>query len=39
MIQTYNKDVLEGKPIGDYGILNSTIIVGDISYKIKEVIL
>ena len=33
--QTYNKDVLEGKPIGDYGILNSTIIVGDISYKIK----
>ena len=34
--QTYNKDVLEGKPIGDYGILNSTIIVGDISYKIKR---
>jgi len=34
--QTYNKDVLEGKPIGDYGVLNSTIIVGDISYKIKR---
>ena len=34
--QTYNKDVLEGKPIGDYGILNSTILVSDISYKIKE---
>ena len=34
--QTYNKDILEGKPIGDYGILNSTIIVGDISYKIKR---
>jgi hypothetical protein len=34
--QTYNKDVLEGKPIGDYGILNSTIIVSDISYKIKD---
>ena len=33
--QTYNKDVLEGKPIGDYGILNSTILVSDISYKIK----
>ena len=34
--QTYNKDVLEGKPIGDYGILNSTIIVSDISYKVKD---
>ena len=34
--QTYNKDVLEGKPIGDYGILNSSIVVSDISYKIKE---
>lgn len=34
--QIYNKDVLEGKPIGDYGILNSTIIVCDISYKIKK---
>jgi len=34
--QTYNKDVLEGKPIGDYGILNSTILVSDISYKIKD---
>lgn len=33
--QTYNKDVLEGKPIGDYGILNSSIVVSDISYKIK----
>ncbi|MDG1425992.1 MAG: DUF6029 family protein [Flavobacteriales bacterium] len=33
--QTYNKDVLEGKPIGDYGVLNSTILVSDISYKIK----
>jgi hypothetical protein len=34
--QSYNKDVLEGKPIGDYGILNSTIVVSDISYKIKK---
>ena len=34
--QTYNKDVLEGKPIGDYGILNSSIVVSDVSYKIKE---
>jgi hypothetical protein len=34
--QTYNKDVLEGKPTGDYGILNSTIVVADISYKIKN---
>tara|TARA_B100001142_G_C14336875_1_gene656244 strand:+ start:724 stop:2382 length:1659 start_codon:yes stop_codon:yes gene_type:complete len=34
--QTYNKDLLEGKPTGDYGILNSTIIVADVSYKIKS---
>jgi hypothetical protein len=34
--QIYNKDILEGKPVGDYGVLNSTIIVGDISYKIKR---
>ena len=34
--QTYNKDLLEGKPTGDYGVLSSTIIVTDISYKIKQ---
>ena len=33
--QTYNRDFLEGHVPGDYGVLNSTIIVGDISYKIK----
>ncbi len=34
--QSYNKDVLEGKPIGEYGIIKSTIAVADISYKIKK---
>ena len=34
--QTYNRDFLEGKVTGDYGVLNSTIFVGDISYKINE---
>ena len=34
--QTYNRDVLEGKTIGEYGILNSTIFVSDITYKIKS---
>ena len=33
--QTYNKDFLEGHPKGDYGILNSTILVADITYKVK----
>ena len=33
--QTYNRDFLEGHVPGDYGVLNSTIIVSDISYKIK----
>jgi len=34
--QTYNKDFLEGKPTGDYGVINSTILVADMSYKIKK---
>lgn len=34
--QTYNKDFLEEKPTGDYGVINSTIIVSDVSYKIKK---
>ena len=34
--QSYNKDVLEGKPIGEYGIIKSTVAVADISYKIKK---
>lgn len=34
--QTYNKDFLEGKPTGDYGVLNSTILIADVSYKIKK---
>lgn len=32
--QSYNKDVLEGKTT--YGIVNSTIAIADISYKIKK---
>tara|TARA_B110000444_G_scaffold51106_1_gene47067 strand:- start:488 stop:2137 length:1650 start_codon:yes stop_codon:yes gene_type:complete len=34
--QTYNKDFLEGKTPGEYGVINSTIGVLDISYKIKK---
>ena len=34
--QTYNKDFLEGHVQGDYGVINSTILVADISYKIKN---
>ena len=34
--QTYNKDFLEGHTIGEDGVINSTILVGDISYKIKK---
>jgi len=34
--QTYNKDFLEGHVPGDYGVLNSTILVTDVSYKIKK---
>jgi len=34
--QTYNKDFLEGHTTGDYGVLNSTILISDISYKIKK---
>ena len=34
--QTYNKDFLEGKIPGEYGVLNSTILITDISYKIKK---
>ena len=34
--QTYNKDFLEGHVPGDYGVLNSTILITDISYKIKK---
>ena len=35
-MQKYNKDVLEGKTIGEYGIINSYIGVADITYKIKK---
>ena len=34
--QTYNKDFLEGKTPGEYGVLNSTIAVLDLSYRIKK---
>ena len=34
--QTYNKDFLEGKTPGEYGVINSTIAVIDLSYKIKK---
>ena len=34
--QSYNKDVLEGKTAGTYGIVESTIAIADISYKIKK---
>ena len=34
--QKYNKDALEGKTIGEYGIVSSTIAVADVSYKIKK---
>ena len=34
--QTYNKDFLEGKTPGEYGTINSTIAVIDLSYKIKK---
>ena len=34
--QTYNKDFLEGHVPGDYGVLNSTILIADVSYKIKK---
>tara|TARA_Y100001968_G_C19435544_1_gene759440 strand:+ start:1395 stop:3047 length:1653 start_codon:yes stop_codon:yes gene_type:complete len=34
--QKYNKDILEGKTIGEYGIISSTIAVADVSYKLKK---
>jgi hypothetical protein len=34
--QSYNKDILEGKTPGTYGIVESTIAIADISYKIKK---
>jgi len=34
--QSYNKDVLEGKTAGTYGIVESTIAIADISYRIKK---
>ena len=34
--QTYNKDFLEGHAEGDYGVLNSTILITDVTYKIKK---
>ena len=34
--QTYNKDFLEGHVPGDYRVLNSTILITDVSYKIKK---
>ena len=35
-IQSYNKDVLEGKTPGTYGVVESTIAIADVSYKIKK---
>ena len=34
--QIYNRDFLEGHVPGDYGVLNSTIFILDLSYKIKS---
>ena len=34
--QSYNKDVVEGKTIGEYGNVNSKIGVLDVTYKIKK---
>jgi len=34
--QTYNRDLLEEHTVGDFGVLNSTILIADISYKIKK---
>jgi len=34
--QTYNRDFLEGHVPGDYGVLNSTIFITDLSYKVKK---
>lgn len=34
--QSYNKDVLEGKTPGTYGVVESTIAVADLSYRIKK---
>lgn len=34
--QTYNKDLLEGHTKGDYGVINSTILITDVAYKIKK---
>ena len=34
--QKYNKDILEGKIEGEYGIIESLISVADLSYKIKK---
>ena len=34
--QTYNRDFLEGHVPGDYGVLSSTILIADLSYKIKK---
>jgi hypothetical protein len=35
-IQSYNKDVLEGKIPGEYGIVKSNILIADFTYKIKK---
>jgi len=34
--QTYNRDRLEKDRKGEYGVLNSTILIADISYKIRK---
>jgi hypothetical protein len=34
--QIYNRDFLEGHVPGDYGVLSSTILIADVSYKIKK---
>ena len=34
--QTYNKDFLEGHTKGSDGIINSTILVADVSFKVKK---
>ena len=34
--QKYNRDFLEGHVPGDYGVLGSSILIADVSYKIKR---
>ncbi len=34
--QSYNKDIMEGKTIGEYGVVNSKIGILDVTYKLKS---